>query len=386
MNKPSVGSLFTGIGGFDLGLERAGWKVAWQVESNPFRQKVLRRHWPGTELRSDVRTDTDGLPRVDLICGGFPCQDLSVAGRRAGLDGERSGLFHEFVRVVRELGPTWVLVENVPGLLSSNQGKDMGIVINSFAECGYGLAFRVLDSKHFGVPQRRRRVYIVGHLGAPCPPEVLFEPESLRGDSAKGRPAGAEVANSLRASTGKRGTDDPDRYPAFIPEISRALNAKERYDLDTESFVARPLLGGQGNDRQDESAQTYIVNARQDPIVGNQPIDTDGHSPAVVQPVAGTVTGAEAHNGNSTPIPANYIVQPLRANRWGGSDSHGDEGNVVVRPSSDADRMRETPGLPAGLDATPDGPRYAALGDAVTVPVAEWIGRRILQAHLEGLQ
>ena len=215
----TVGSLFSGIGGFDLGLERAGWTVRWQVESNPFRRQVLKRHWPQVELRNDIRTDTNGLERPDLICGGFPCQDVSVAGKREGLAGERSSLWYEFARIVADTRPPWVLVENVPGLLSSNEGKDFEIVVSGLAECGYGVAWRVLDSQNFGVPQRRRRVFIVGYLGAPCPPEVLFESEGSGGDSAAGEEAKKEVTNSLRASTGSRGTDDPDRYPAYIPEV-----------------------------------------------------------------------------------------------------------------------------------------------------------------------
>ena len=491
--KPTVGSLFSGIGGFDLGLERAGWTVRWQVENNPYRRRVLKRHWPQVELRNDIRTDTDGLERVDLICGGFPCQNISVAGNRKGLAGERSALWHELARIVARTRPSWVLVENVLGLLSSRKGEDFATVIGNLAERGYGVAWRVLDSQNFGVPQRRRRVYIVGHLGAPCPPEVLFEPESLRGGTAAGRKTGAEIAGTLGGGAGESGYSlDFDRTGAFIPEWSRALTGKsgDRYDGDTETFVperAHPLVGG-GNDRHDESQETYLVNARQDPIVGKQPLDRNKHSlavairtaqtgsngwgvgtdgkeytldesqgQAVVQRVAGTVTGAEAHNGNSTPIPANYIAQPLRANRWGGSDSHGDEGNIVaqtllgqgghdgssdpdphslvygpsnyaggrnwhelqraravnpssatnggssgivVGPTPDADRVRKTPGFSGRLHSDfddevardtaeywereltgPDGPRYAALGDAVTVPVAEWIGRRILRAH-----
>ena len=99
---PTVGSLFSGIGGFDLGLELAGWRVIWQVETNPFRRRILKHYWPDVDLRGDIATDTNGLATPDLICGGFPCQDLSVAGNRAGLVGERSGLWHEYLRVVRE--------------------------------------------------------------------------------------------------------------------------------------------------------------------------------------------------------------------------------------------------------------------------------------------
>jgi DNA-cytosine methyltransferase len=162
----TVGSLFSGIGGIDLGLERAGMKVVWQVENNEFCRKALRKHWPGVKLYGDIREiQGNELEPVDLICGGFPCQDLSVAGKRAGLAGERSGLFYEFARIIDELAPRWVLIENVPGLLSSNGGRDMGAVLGTLAELGYGYAYRVLDAQYFGVAQRRRRVFIVGCFG-----------------------------------------------------------------------------------------------------------------------------------------------------------------------------------------------------------------------------
>ena len=375
MGRPTVGSVFSGIGGFDLGLERAGWQVRWQIENNPWRQERLREHWPEVELRTDVRTDTDGLDRVDLVCGGFPCTDLSVAGKRAGLAGEQSSLWYEFVRLVEDTRPTWVLVENVPGLLSSHQGKDFAIVIGGLAERGFGVAWRVLDSRYFGVAQRRRRVFIAGRSGRPCPLEVLFEPESGGRDSEAGRTSRIQVARALRASP-------PDSDPDY---------------------------------------DTCIVNGRQDPIVGKQPLDGNSRSLAVAQRVSGTVTGAEAHNGNSRPIPDNYVVnarqspivglQPLDGDGHSlavvtrdGSDSNpssatnGGSSGIVVSAEADADGVREAPGLPGRMDnadaydretteywerelAGPDGPRYAALGDAVTVPVIEWIGRRMLAVH-----
>src|SRR5262245_16093118 len=152
-------SLFSGIGGFDLGFDLAGLVTDAFVEIDKTCQAVLSTHFPHVQVIEDVR-DCDGkwFAGIDVICGGFPCQDLSVAGKRAGLAGERSGLWHEFARIVGEAGPQWVVVENVPGLLSSNRGRDMGAVVGSLVDMGYGVAWRVLDAQGFGVPQRRRRV------------------------------------------------------------------------------------------------------------------------------------------------------------------------------------------------------------------------------------
>lgn len=200
----TVGSLFSGIGGIDLGLERAGMKVVWQVENNEFCRKALRKHWPGVKLYGDIRElQGNELDPADLICGGFPCQDLSVAGKRAGLAGERSGLFYEFTRIIDGLAPRWVLIENVPGLLSSNGGRDMGAVLGTLAEFGYGYAYRVLDAQYFGVAQQRRRVFIVGCFGdATSAAKVLFEPESCAGGAPQNKATGRVFSTLLASRAG----------------------------------------------------------------------------------------------------------------------------------------------------------------------------------------
>lgn len=200
------GSLFTGVGGFDLGFERAGMECAWQVEFDKACQSVLKKHWSETELFDDVRTvGKHNLEQVDVICGGFPCQDVSIAGKRAGLAGERSGLWSEFARIIDELEPKWVVIENVPGLLSSNRGRDFATVIRWLAERGYGVAWRILDSQYFGVAQRRRRVFIVGSFGNGSASEILFEREGVRWNTEKGRKTGEDVAATFTVRSGKEG-------------------------------------------------------------------------------------------------------------------------------------------------------------------------------------
>ena len=156
-----VGSLFAGIGGFDLGLERAGFEIAWQVEIDPYCQRVLAKHWPNVQRYGDIRSiDWATVPRVDLLCGGFPCQDLSFTGKRAGIDGERSGLWSEYVRAIRALRPRYILVENVPGLLTNAY---MGRVLGDLAASGYDAEWDCLPASAFGAPHRRDRVWIVAH-------------------------------------------------------------------------------------------------------------------------------------------------------------------------------------------------------------------------------
>lgn len=179
-----VASFFAGIGGFDLGLERSGMSVAFQCEINKFGQKVLKKHWPKVPLVDDIKNvKPQDIPKgVDLWCGGFPCQDLSVAnqGKRKGLDGERSGLFYEFARLVKDRKPRWIILENVPGLLNSHQGEDFRCILKELDELGYGVSWRVFDAKYFGTPQRRRRVYIVGSFGTLSSARVLFEEGATR--------------------------------------------------------------------------------------------------------------------------------------------------------------------------------------------------------------
>lgn len=205
----NYGSLFSGIGGFDLGFTRAGMECAWQVEIDKKCQDVLRRNLPGAEIYDDVtKVGKHNLTPVDLVCGGFPCQDLSVAGRRAGLAGERSGLWFEFHRILAELRPGWVVIENVPGLLSSNGGRDFAVLLHGLVELGYGTTWRVLDAQYFGVAQRRRRVFIVGHLGDGRAAQVLFEREGSGWDTAPRREAGQGVARTLdgKSASSNRGS------------------------------------------------------------------------------------------------------------------------------------------------------------------------------------
>ena len=159
----TVGSVFSGIGGIELGLERCGMKTFWQVEKDPYCRAVLRKHWPNTEQFDDICTaGSHNLAPVDVICGGFPCQDISLAGKGAGLDGGRSGLWFEYVRIVRELRPRFVLVENVSALLT--RGLDR--VLGSLAEIGYDAEWDCIPASYVGAPHRRDRIWIVAYPGS----------------------------------------------------------------------------------------------------------------------------------------------------------------------------------------------------------------------------
>ena len=207
-------SLFAGVGGFDLAMQRKGVKVVASVEIDSKCNEVLAKHFPEATQFTDVTTvkgedliNVGFNPSKGIITGGFPCQDLSVAGKRAGLAGERSGLFWEIARLVEETQTEYFVIENVPGLLTSNKGRDFGVVVGTMADLGYSLGWRVLDAQHFGVPQRRRRVFIVGRrtTDGTSIAEVLFKSDSLPRDITQSRETGQNSSRSTALGFGQTG-------------------------------------------------------------------------------------------------------------------------------------------------------------------------------------
>lgn len=211
--KLTYGSLFSGVGGFDMGFDLKGYECVFQVEWDKHCQKILAKHWPEVPKWSDVQ-DVNGaeIPPCDVLTFGSPCQDLSVAGKRAGLEGTKSSMFYEATRIIKEMRnatksvyPRVVIWENVPGALSSNNGADFGAVIDTLADIGaVDIQWSVLDAQHFGVPQRRRRIFVVAIFDPAtsdrCPDPLLPVIKGSRGDFAKGRKAQQNAARSADVS------------------------------------------------------------------------------------------------------------------------------------------------------------------------------------------
>ena len=189
----------------------------------------MAKHFPKAKQFSDI-TDVKGSdliaagfkPNRGIITGGFPCQDLSVAGKRRGLAGERSGLFWEIARLIEETKTEWFILENVPGLLTSNKGRDFGVVIGTMADIGYSLSWRVLDAQHFGVPQRRRRVFIVGRRtgNGLSAAEVLFKSEGLRRNTTQSKPKREDITTSSARSFGQSSFAGYTEGPATLTATS----------------------------------------------------------------------------------------------------------------------------------------------------------------------
>jgi len=227
-------SLFAGVGGFDLALERAGVKVVASVEWDKNAQNILKRRFPNSTIFGDIQGVTGEQlraagfnPTNGIITGGFPCQDLSVAGKRKGLAGARSGLFWEICRLLDETRTQTFILENVPGLLSSNNGRDMAVVIEALVERGYRIAWRVLDAQYFGVPQRRRRVFIVGCLGdsGAAPEEILAIAEGRAGYLAQGGKTRKATAGATTKGTRiSNGADIANCIPAELYHKSTVVN------------------------------------------------------------------------------------------------------------------------------------------------------------------
>jgi DNA (cytosine-5)-methyltransferase 1 len=391
--------LFAGVGGFSLAMERAGIKVVADVEIDKAARSVLERRFPDsthftdiTEVTGEQLRDAGFVPDRGILAGGFPCQDVSVAGRRAGLGGERSGLFWEIVRLVDELSPRWIVLENVPGLLSTGHydncdsetcsscapGRDFGAVLGSLAERGYGFAWRILDSQYFNVPQRRRRVFIVGCLGDPArAASVLFEPESCDGDSAPSREAGRGVAALTANGVGTCGADDNHGQAGhLIPEpYTVDWQAGSSGDTSFRGKARSWIVDKPGRSRSLTAQRTLAVafHQIQDPITEVE------LSPALGAKTSGMgVAFSENQRGE--------VLETEISHQLTTGGGKPGQGYPAVRQDMQVRRLtplecERLQGFPDGwTDSLSDSARYRTLGNAVAVPVAEWIARRIKEA------
>jgi DNA (cytosine-5)-methyltransferase 1 len=358
-----LGSLFTGIGGFDVGFERAGLEPTWQVEIDEQCQGVLQKHFPDVKRYSDVkRCEGRHLSAVDVICGGFPCQDVSVAGGRAGLAGERSGLWFEFERILRETGPKWVVIENVAGLLSSNEGADFRVIIRGLVKLGYRVVWRVLDAQYFGVAQRRRRLFIVGCITDGGSAEVLLEPEGGTGYPPSREKARQGTAATIVSRAGKGSFTDPvnDNIYPVVP------------------FDVRNLAEGQDITHTLQSKQSGGYSLNYLPLIS-------GTISSKWAKGSGGPAGDEAQNlvwqnkQNSGEIRVQGDTMPTMTQHWGTGGNNVPFVGVRRLTPVECEKLQGfEPGWTAGQS---DSARYRQLGNAVAVPVAEWIGKRIIRAN-----
>lgn len=263
MTPLKFASAFTGIGGFEQGFAECGWEPTVLIEINKHCRSILQRQYPNTPLLGDI-TDVSGadLGHPDLVGGGFPCQDTSIAApHRAGLRGARSGLYYDFIRLVEEhhrlvdaTRPEWVLIENTPGLLKSNDGRDMAAVVGGLEDLGYGWAYRTVDARHLGTPQRRPRVIVVGHRGGD--PRV---PWAVLGDAPAG--GDADPTHPVRRGQGgprPAGVPAPDEVVVWRKSARpRAALSKGGYETWVRDEIANTLTGFDGGNA---ARQTHLIH------------------------------------------------------------------------------------------------------------------------------
>ena len=392
----TLGSFFDGIGGWLLAARHAGVTPVWASEIEPFPCSVTARHFPAVEQLGDItKIDPDTLTPVDIICAGSPCQDLSIAGKRKGLDGERSSLFKTAISIFHQMRertgrPRFFVWENVPGAFSSNKGLDFRAVLEEigqteipmppngkWANAGMvelpqcQIAWRVLDAQYWGVPQRRRRIFLVADFAADgrCAGEILFEPEGMSGDPATGEGAREGAA---------RGTADCARIAV--------------YDIQHRDDVIRPVKDGKIptlTARMGTGGHNVpIVNAYC--IAGNtidRKIENGGNGKGVLAETAYTLNTidrhavAEIYGAKSYSEYERGKVAALRAsggNYGGGNENLALSYSIVRRLTpTECERLQ---GLDDGYtDGGSDTTRYKALGNGMAQPFADYVIRRIAE-------
>ena len=352
------GSVCSGIEAATQAWHHMGWKPSFFSEIDAFPCAVLQHHYPKVPLHGDFTTIQDGdYEPINLLVGGNPCQSFSVAGLRKGLDDPRGNLMLGFGALAKRLRPTWLVWENVPGVLSANGGRDFGTFLGMLAELGYGFAYRVLDAKNFGVPQRRRRVFVVGHLGDwKRAAAVLFEPESVPRDFRAGREEGKGVRPESVGCAGRGG-----KWPAIIASTLGADYARNR-----------------GIDNQHVNSNCPLFVADNAATITASPSST--YSPNVASG-QGDVIAFDAYNQSVT----GQLSKTMAARSDQDTASCLSYGKSIRRLTviecerlqGFSDNFTKIPYRGKTADKCPDGPRYKALGNSMAVPCMKWIGERI---------
>ena len=460
-------SLFAGVGGFDLGMELAGHECVAQVEWDKNAAGVLKRRWPDVPLFCDVsRVSGEDLPDCDFLTYGFPCQDLSVAGKREGLSGERSGLFFEATRLIRELrargsGIRFALAENVAGLFSADDGRAFARCIGELLESGASeIGWRMFDSQYFGVPQRRKRVFIVSDFGGRSCDEIFAITESLPGYPAPSRESGQGIAGDAEAGIGK-GSERVTWPEVSMPCMSRDYKGPRNYQdggLQNAVVQGADVYNGQltGEVAPTVTSATGISNASGPKVMGFKQGDKhSGVCGGLSNDLSPPITNGQDHqmvchetpasgpkaiswNGDVTPKASVDVSVTLRSQQGGEGvgvahakegpcyENHPGDSRVTdsgetcptitkrcgtgggnlpfVRKEENLTVRRLTPKECERLQGFPDewtiermelvlegnewkptgkvikqtdGPRYKQMGNAVTVNVAYWLGKRM---------
>ena len=402
-------SLCSGIEAATVAWHPLGWEAVAYSEIEKFPSQVLAHHYPQTPNLGDMTKFKEWSieSNVDLLVGGTPCQSFSVAGLRKGLDDPRGNLMLTYLAIADKYRPRWLVWENVPGVLSSNGGKDFGVFLGALGELGYGFAYRILDAQYFGVAQRRRRVFVVGYLGDwRLAAAVLFERHSLSGNPAPSREKRQSVAASV--ASGIASGSDPDLMSTLCAKDNEKWGCNQWVNegkaviqpiaLAENTIGRKPENGGNGDGFTD-GGPMYTLNAtgvhgvaqpigfessRRDGVRLYEDVTNTlqafagtggGNSPMVAQPIAfsGQMSQPQTDVDMTQTLQAKNPMAVLQA--------------MAVRrlTPKECERLQGFPDNYTDIQAkgkpTPDGPRYKALGNSMAVPVMAWIGQRIQEVE-----
>lgn len=436
-------SVCSGVEAASLAWHHLGWEPVWFAEIEKFPSQVLKHRFPDVPNLGDMTKLNDNTifqnTDFDLLVGGTPCQPFSVAGLRAGLADERGNLALEFCRILLAKRPKYFVWENVPGVLSSNKGEDFATLLQAFRECGYCCAYRVLDAKYFGVPQRRRRVFVVGCLGNDWrpPAEILFEPESLSGDYPKGGKQGQETTGDARKRPQIVGTTVIDRaafnqgtnalYDPYIALdetnpclIKRGPNAVS-YGIPGNWIGRKPENGGNAVEPMEELSPCQTKTDRHAVAHGFRTVafgkyDDDGTASTMKRQDYKNATGLAVHcfkeqggcegggkgymgkeevytistsqdQAITYAFDETQITSPTNASIPRPNECHTLSKNgrppTLLRPvvrrltPLECERLMGFPDNWTNIPGASDTARYAACGNSMAVPVMKWIGERI---------
>ena len=439
MNNLKYGSVCSGVEAATVAWHDLGWKPQWFSEVDKFPSAVLEHHYPDVPNYGDM-TKFKEWPKnesIDLLVGGTPCQSFSVAGLRSGLKDPRGNLMLTYLSMAEQLKPKWLVWENVPGVLSSNRGRDFATFLTAMGKIGYGFAYRVLDAQYFGVPQRRRRVFVVGCLGDwRSAASVLFESESLSGHPAPSREKRQRVAPTVGTGAPYSRTGnarvEADALITIAPrslaltlgkDVASTLTSTDYKGVQAVTYA----LPGNWIGRKPENGGNQV-----EPFVELSPCQTatDVHAVAISKKqqwpaeVASTLDanygdkmGLENQHINSGAAlfvpgkPTAWSIMPMNSGKdykarvtevsqplMAGGPVGGNQGGDFIQPSVAHTVRRMTPrecerlqGFPDDYtqiswrgkepEDCPNGHRYKAMGNSMAVPVMKWIGERIQEVE-----
>ena len=381
-------SVCSGIEAASCAWEPLGFAPVAFSEIEPFPCSVLAHRFPSVPNLGDMTKFEEWNIEpgaVDILVGGTPCQSFSVAGLRGGLTDDRGNLALIYCRILQKFKPRWFAWENVPGVLSSNGGRDFGSILGAMVELGYGIAYRVLDAQYFGVPQRRRRVFVVGCAGDwRRAAEVLFEPGCVSGDSSKGGKKRRAVAALTANGVGTCGADDNQGQAGHL--IAHALRG-EGFDASEDGtgrgtpLVCGTLGAHHGNVRADQSWQNQLIPSTGHTShclnaggMGRQDYETET-----------MIVGAYRTAGDGAVYDEVQVTAPLTT----ATDPSANvlAGSIGVRRLTpiECERLQGFPDnwtlVPHRGKPAADGPRYKAIGNSMAIPLMRWIGKRIEEQH-----